>query len=95
MFLVDPLARPSEFPMKLWIDFTRTVKRYSTTGAFEFFTYLELLYWFVFIIAVNPFRWKWAIFVLFGIGAKLPRRIVEREDRIREKTGGISLWKTD
>ncbi|TKA29199.1 hypothetical protein B0A50_03709 [Salinomyces thailandicus] len=58
MFLVDPLARPNERLMKTWIDFTRWVKRRAPTGAFEFFTYAELIYWFVFVIVVNPFRWK-------------------------------------
>ncbi|KAK5109274.1 hypothetical protein LTR62_007148 [Meristemomyces frigidus] len=83
MFLVDPLARPSETRMKTWIDFTRWVKVRAPAGAFEFFTYAELIYWFVFVVVVNPFRWKWAAFVLFGIGAGLPRRIVEAEERLR------------
>lgn len=25
--------------------------------AFDFFTYSELIYWFVFCVAINPFRW--------------------------------------
>lgn len=61
MFLVDPLARPSESMMKTWIDFTRFMKQRAPTGAFEFFTYAELIYWFVFVIVVNPFRWKWQV----------------------------------
>ncbi|KAK4554338.1 hypothetical protein LTR86_008546 [Recurvomyces mirabilis] len=83
MFLVDPLARPSESRMKTWVDFTRWVKLRAPAGALEFFTYAELIYWFVFVVAVNPFRWKWAAFVLFGIGVGLPRRIVEEEDKLR------------
>jgi len=83
MFLVDPLARPNERLMKTWIDFTRWIKMRAPTGAFEFFTYAELLYWFVFVIVINPFRWKWALFVLSGVGAALPRTIVEKEDQIR------------
>ncbi|PPJ55317.1 hypothetical protein CBER1_06402 [Cercospora berteroae] len=86
MFLVDPLARPTEGLMKLWIDFTRWVKRFAPTGAFDFFTYSELVYWFVFVILINPFRWKWALFVLTGRGAALPKAVVEQEDRFREKT---------
>ncbi|KAK0264187.1 hypothetical protein B0A54_17881 [Friedmanniomyces endolithicus] len=84
MFLVDPLARPSESRMKTWIDFTRWVKRRAPTGALDFFTYAELVYWFVFVILVNPFRWKWAPFVLCGVGAALPRQIVEEEDHLRD-----------
>ncbi|EMC98203.1 hypothetical protein BAUCODRAFT_155411 [Baudoinia panamericana UAMH 10762] len=83
MFLVDPLARPSEARMKTWIDFTRWIKRRVPTGAFEFFTYSELIYWFVFIIVVNPFRWKWAPFVLCGLWAGLPKTVVEQEDKLR------------
>ncbi|KAL2358553.1 hypothetical protein BJ546DRAFT_824460, partial [Cryomyces antarcticus] len=68
MFLVDPLARPKEKWMKRWIDMTRWIKAKAPGGAFDFFTYGELVYWFVFVILVNPFRWKWALFVLCGIG---------------------------
>lgn len=84
MFLVDPLTTPQSGLMKFWIDFTRWVKKTAPGGAFDFFTYAELLYWFVFVIVVNPFRWKWAIFVLFGIGTSLPLAVVEREERFRQ-----------
>lgn len=84
MFLSDPLARPNEYWMKRWIDMTRWIKRYAPGGALDFFTYGELLYWFAFAIVINPFRWKWAPFVLFGIGEALPKRIVEEEDRFRQ-----------
>ncbi|KAK3711976.1 hypothetical protein LTR37_009288 [Vermiconidia calcicola] len=87
MFLVDPLAQPNERLMKLWIDFTRFIKRRAPGGAFEFFTYAELLYWFVFVIAINPFRWKWALFVLCGVGVDLPKAIVMREDQLRGELG--------
>jgi hypothetical protein len=85
MFLVDPLSRPNERLMKLWIDATRFVKSRAPTGAFEFFTYAELMFWFVFVIAVNPFRWKWAPFVMMGIGAALPKRVVQEENRVRDR----------
>ncbi|KAF2767668.1 FAD/NAD(P)-binding domain-containing protein [Teratosphaeria nubilosa] len=88
MFLTDPLARPSERLMKLWIDVTRWVKQRAPTGAFEFFTYAELIYWFVFVIVVNPFRWKWAAFVLCGVGSGVPKRVVREEDRWREWRAG-------
>ncbi|KAK3044498.1 hypothetical protein LTS18_001135, partial [Coniosporium uncinatum] len=68
MYLVDPLARPQQWWMKRWIDMTRFIKSKAPGGAFDFFTYSELLYWFIFTIAINPFRWKWAFFVLFGVG---------------------------
>ena len=74
--------------MKTWINFTRWIKFRAPGGAFEFFTYAELLYWFMSVIVVNPFRWKWAAFVLFGVGAALPRAIVEEEDRLRGRANG-------
>jgi hypothetical protein len=76
--------------MRLWIDFTKFIKSAAPTAAFDFFTYSELIYWFVFTIVVNPFRWKWAAFVLLGIGASLPKVIIKQEDRIR----GLVGWET-
>lgn len=87
MFLVDPLTRPSPFWMKRWIDMTRLLKATSPVGPFEFFTYLELVWWFVFCVAFNPFRWKWALFVFFGLGFVLPAQVVEMEDRLRNGLG--------
>ncbi|KAI0141822.1 monooxygenase [Xylariaceae sp. FL1272] len=87
MFLVDPLTRPSAFWMERWIDMTKVLKAAAPTGAFDFFTYLELIWWFTFCVAFNPFRWKWALFVFFGLGYALPRRIVETEEVIRNGLG--------
>ncbi|KUJ17002.1 FAD/NAD(P)-binding domain-containing protein [Mollisia scopiformis] len=87
MFLSDPLTRPRPFWMERWIDMTRFVKNFAPTGAFDFFTYLELVWWFTFCIAINPFRWKWAFFVFFGLGHGLPRKVVDAEDRIRNGLG--------
>ena len=63
---------------------TRLLKSFSPTGAFDFFTYSELIWWFCFTVAINPFRWKWAIFVFFGRGQDLPLKVVEKEDRLRD-----------
>ncbi|KAI5862027.1 monooxygenase [Durotheca rogersii] len=87
MFLVDPLTRPSTFWMERWIDMTKVLKATAPTGAFDFFTYLELLWWFFFCIAINPFRWKWAFFVFFGLGFALPRQLVIAEDQVRNGVG--------
>ncbi|KAH7125821.1 hypothetical protein EDB81DRAFT_860533 [Dactylonectria macrodidyma] len=84
MFLVDPLTRPRPFWMERWIDMTSFLKMNSPTGAFDFFTYLELLWWFVFCVAINPFRWKWALFVFFGFAFALPNAVTVREQRIME-----------
>ncbi|KAJ5707643.1 hypothetical protein N7488_007444 [Penicillium malachiteum] len=85
MFLSDPLTRPTEERMKTWIDFTRFMKRFATTNAFDFFTYAELMYWYTFVLIVNPFRWKWALFVFFGIGHALPMMVVEQEEAFRKE----------
>ncbi|KAK4099207.1 FAD/NAD(P)-binding domain-containing protein [Parathielavia hyrcaniae] len=87
MFLVDPLTRPSPFWMKRWIDMTRVLKMASPVGPFDFFTYLELVWWFAFCVAFNPFRWKWALFVFFGLGFMLPGHVVAIEDKIRNGLG--------
>lgn len=87
MFLVDPLTRPRPFWMKRWIDMTRLLKMASPVGPFEFFTYLELIWWFSFCVAFNPFRWKWALFVFFGIGYMLPKQVVAAEDMVRNGLG--------
>lgn len=73
--------------MKKWINMTRALKSNAPTGAFDFFTYSELIYWFVFCIVINPFRWKWALFVLSGIGGGLPLRVVKGEDHLRNGLG--------
>ncbi|KAK8059202.1 monooxygenase [Apiospora saccharicola] len=87
MFLADPLTRPRPFWMRRWIDMTKILKATAPTGAFDFFTYLELLWWFAFCVTINPFRWKWAAFVFFGIGSALPKRVVRIEDRMRNGLG--------
>lgn len=85
MFLTDPLTNPTEERMKTWIDFTRWMKQGAPPRAFDFFTYTELIYWFVFLVLVNPFRWKWALFILFGVGQTLPLEIVREESAFRER----------
>ncbi|KAF2671062.1 FAD/NAD(P)-binding domain-containing protein [Microthyrium microscopicum] len=87
MYLVDPLARPREPLMRLWINMVQFVKSKAPGGAFDFFTYGELMWWFFFTLAINPFRWKWVLFVLFGIAKDLPMKIVKQEDRFRNGAG--------
>lgn len=80
MFLNDPLTRPPDRAMKAWVGFTRFLKMRSPTPAFDFFTYGELLWWFLECVVVNPFRWKWAFFVVFGWGR--PMWVVEKEKSV-------------
>jgi len=67
---------------------TKILKKTSPTGAFDFFTYLELLWWFFFCVVINPFRWKWAAFVFLGLGFALPKRIVKEEERFLGESNG-------
>ncbi|KAJ8119380.1 hypothetical protein ONZ43_g3657 [Nemania bipapillata] len=87
MFLIDPSTRPSTFWMERWIDMTKALKTFAPTAAFDFFTYLELIWWFTFCVAFNPFRWKWAFFVFFGLSIVLPKRVVEEEEQTRNGLG--------
>lgn len=87
MFLVDPLARPRESGVKKWIRLTQFLKSHAPTQAFDFFTYSELIYWFVFCVAINPFRWKWAPFVFTGVGSALPLKVVMGEEQVRNRLG--------
>ncbi|KAI0471643.1 monooxygenase [Xylariaceae sp. FL0804] len=68
MFVVEPATRPSEAWMRAWVDLHRCLKRGAPGGALDFFTYGELMLWFVLSLALWPRRWKWALFVLMGIG---------------------------
>lgn len=87
MFLVDPLTRPAPWWMRRWIDMTKVLKAAGPTAAFDFFTYLELVWWFVFCIAFNPFRWKWALFVFLGVGLAVPDKVADLETRLMLRTG--------
>ncbi|RMZ86324.1 hypothetical protein DV736_g6450, partial [Chaetothyriales sp. CBS 134916] len=67
VFLLDPLATPNTWLMQRWVDLTSILKSMAPTDALDFFTYPELISWFIFAVVINPFRWKWALFVLFGL----------------------------
>lgn len=87
VFLWDPLTRPPPGWMKFQVDFTKWIKQRSPTGAFDFFSYFELCWWFVEILLFNPFRIKWILFVLFGWAQVPAEWITERERGLLEVTG--------
>jgi hypothetical protein len=68
MFLLDPNTAPSSREMKRWIDTTRWLKQRAPGRAFDFFTYSEMILWFVECILWKPQRWSWAAFVFLGWG---------------------------
>jgi len=45
-------------------------------------------------VVINPFRWKWALFVFLGIGIKFPQYVVEKEDQVRNGLGVPATHKT-
>ena len=55
----------------------KSPKAKSPRGTFDFFTYSELAYWLVFIVAVSPFRWKWAPFVFFRVRGWIPLKMIQ------------------
>lgn len=68
MFVADPATRPSADFSRLWVDSTRWIKGALPGQGLDFFTYSELIMWFVVGMLINPVRWKWILFVLFGWG---------------------------
>ena len=57
---------PSPKEMKGWIDCTRWLKKRAPGSAFDFFTYSEMMLWFLECIAWNSARWSWLFLVFFG-----------------------------
>ncbi|KAI5813697.1 hypothetical protein BZA77DRAFT_320942 [Pyronema omphalodes] len=92
MFLTDPLTRPPEGAMRFWVKFTGALKSRSPTKAFDFFTYAELCWWFLECVVVNPFRWKWAPFVILGWGGLRPANIVRKEKRFGSGRLEVGPW---
>lgn len=58
--------------MRLWVDWTRVWKRGAPAAGLEFFTYSELIWWFISSMLMNPARWRWFLFVLCGWRFGLP-----------------------
>ena len=93
MFLLDSRTRPRERYAKLWIDAIRWLKSSrGGVGAFDFVTFGELHVWFFFCIAINPYRWKWLLFVFFGINMHLfnPSILVMPRDRHQSRNERIT-----
>ncbi|KZV71507.1 hypothetical protein PENSPDRAFT_734118 [Peniophora sp. CONT] len=68
LFLLDPSARPDTRDMKLWVDVVRFVKRGAKGGALGFFTYMELVIWFLTFHVFRPDRLRWIFFTMQGWG---------------------------
>ena len=68
MFVADPATKPSPAWMRAWVDWSRAFRSHLSGQGLDFFTYAELIWWFVFGMLCFPARWKWIPFVLFGWG---------------------------
>ncbi|KAG0145744.1 hypothetical protein CROQUDRAFT_723246 [Cronartium quercuum f. sp. fusiforme G11] len=66
MFLLEPETAPKPEEMKRWVDQSHSL---------EFFTYMELILWFISFHLTSVARLRWIIFTLFGwgfMGPKIP-----------------------
>lgn len=79
MFLADPRTRPGSALMRTWVDAGKMAKLAAPKGASDLVAYLELAGWVLTSMFVEPSRWKWILFVLFGWGGALPDRLPEEE----------------
>ena len=80
-FILDPITRPGEWLMKAWVDLLRVLKHFAPTGPLEFFTYGEMMLWFIFFVMIRISRWRWGLFILFGWGLSTndSRSVVEEQ----------------
>lgn len=79
MFLADPRTRPGPALMRTWVDAGKMAKSAAPKGASDLVAYLELAGWVLTSMFVEPSRWKWILFILFGWGGALPDRLPEEE----------------
>ncbi|KAI0313794.1 FAD/NAD-P-binding domain-containing protein [Amylostereum chailletii] len=68
LLLLDEGSRPEPRDMKLWVDVVRFVKRGARGGALGFFTYMELVIWFLTFHLFRPDRIRWVFFTMQGWG---------------------------
>ncbi|KAI0065151.1 FAD/NAD-P-binding domain-containing protein [Artomyces pyxidatus] len=73
LLLLDPDARPEPRDMRLWVDAERFVKRGARGGALGFFTYMELVIWFITFHLFRPDRLRWIFFTMQGWGKGVNR----------------------
>ncbi|KAI0033186.1 FAD/NAD(P)-binding domain-containing protein [Vararia minispora EC-137] len=71
LFLREPNARPEESDMRLWVNTVRFVKRGARGGALGFFTYMELVIWFLTFHLFRPDRLWWILFTMQGWGVPI------------------------
>jgi len=75
VFLLQPRTKPTRAQMERWISWVGWFKGKTPQKAFDFFTYSELILWFVSCILLQPARWQWAWFVFTGLGQAGPRGV--------------------
>ena len=67
VFLMDEKARPTMKEMRRWVSAVGWIKEKAPSQAFDYFTYSEMMLWFVSGILMRPERLYWAWFVFTGL----------------------------
>ncbi|TLD17710.1 uncharacterized protein PgNI_02441 [Pyricularia grisea] len=79
MFISLPDARPSESKLACLQLRSRILRSWLPAGFTDYVGYLEILSWFVGVILIQPWRWGWILFILFGIESSLINLNVPRQ----------------
>ena len=66
-FLLAPSTKPTTAQMRRWVSLVGTIKQKAPQRAFDYFTYSELILWFVSVVLFRPRRWTWALFIITGL----------------------------
>ena len=72
VFLLEPRTKPSQAQMDRWVSWICWFNRKTPQRAFDYFTYSELMLWFVSCVLLRPSLWQWAWFVFTGLGQAGP-----------------------
>ncbi|KAK5409415.1 hypothetical protein LTR06_006988 [Exophiala xenobiotica] len=68
-FLLAPETKPTTAQMRRWVSMVGKLKHQAPQKAFDYFTYSELMLWFVSVVVLKPSLWPWAWFVFTGLSS--------------------------
>jgi hypothetical protein len=72
MFVVDAKTRPPLAWLKQSVKLSSILRRQLPGAAFDYCSYIDLFTCGFIWLLINPIRWKWLLFLLFGAGCVLP-----------------------
>ncbi len=78
VFLLEPGTKPTRVQMERWVGWVGWLKGKAPRAAFDYFTYSELILWFLSCILFRPVMWQWAWFVATGLGQAGPKGVSMR-----------------